>query len=110
MKNISLKAKEEYNHYPGDADKVKTYVVDNIKKKLTELGKNLKNFTFPIHSSYFAKGFCYKKTTVFGSKMVPVLIAGRSSESKDDDEDDTKNVFQVIYKCGMFYLLYLMNN
>jgi len=101
MKEIALKAKEEYNQSSGETDKEKkTKVVNNIKSKLKVIGKDLKNFSIPIHASYFAKGFCYDKTTIFGSKMVPILIAGRSSESKDDDEDDTKNIFQVIYKCG----------
>ena len=35
--------------------------------------------------------------------MVPILIAARSSESKDKDINDEKNVYKVIYKCGMNY-------
>ncbi len=104
MKDIALAAKDTYNH-SSDSDAVKKQnVIDDIKKKLENMNK--KNFTIPIHPSYHAKGFCYKKVDIFGSKMVPIRIAGRSSES--NSEDDTKNVFEVIYKCGkvFIYLLY----
>ena len=37
--------------------------------------------------------------------MVPILLAARSSESKDKDITDEKNIFRVIYKCGKFEII-----
>lgn len=93
-----MKAKEDYRA-SGVGD-VKTKVVTGITEKLADLTQklNLKNFTFPIHPSYTTLGFSMKKCTIFGSKMVPILIASRSSESKN--VNDEKNIFRVIYKCG----------
>ena len=99
MKEVALKAKEDYRTAVGGEGDVKKKVLGAITSKLGSL-TNLKNFTFPIHASYFAKGFSLNKCSIFGSKLVPVLIAARSSESKDKDINDEKNIFRVIYKCG----------
>ena len=101
LKKIALEAKEEYNNpkNTGDSKTIKAKVVKSITGKLKEM--NCEKFYLPIHPSYYAKGFCFNETTIFSSKMVPINIAGRSSESKDGDVDDRKNIFLVIYKCGI---------
>lgn len=94
LKSIALDAKERYNSKSGDNKKEETrqLVKDRVR------GLNMSEFQFPIHASYFADKFDIENCNIFGSKMVPICLAAKSTDNSDNSG------FNVIYKCGIKYL------
>ena len=96
--------KKFYNEYKGH-NKVKD-TQKLLEDKIENLNENgFNNLYLPIHPSYYVAKFQPKFCGFFDSKMVPLKICSKPSESKDDSEDSNKKSLKVIYKFGRFLLI-----
>jgi phosphatidylinositol-4,5-bisphosphate 3-kinase len=87
LKNISLCAKETYRKLSGKEQKPVTK--KQVKDALEKLEMN--NFSLPIHPSYFVRKFALDNCMIFGSKMVPIVVGGQSTDN---------SVFRCMFKNG----------
>ena len=93
LKQIALEVKEKYN---SNVQHKKEEAKILLRSKVIKLDK--KRFEMPIHPMYYVEHFNSEKCSIFGSKMVPILLSCISKDGGDSS-------FNLIYKCGKFNLI-----
>lgn len=94
LKMIGLQAKDKFQKTSGSNEDKKNATKTFVQGKLRDIlidGKQVENFYFPIHNSFFGKKIDHESSSVFGSKMVPIKI---SAVTSDD------SILNVIFKSG----------